>query len=303
MRILLAALVFPVMWNPVIAAVPDPGRCLGDDGNKAQWTARINNGFSALGEDETEIMARLQACLAVIDPAVRDGIGYTGIATWLRKNPPATPLLLSLYERLSSDIESLSNDEAGVYLPFAVLAYSEVIRADRITPFLSPQERGRSLNIIGRYLDNLHDYRSFNDVEGWRHGLAHAADVLLQLALNPALTDAQLKQTGNIILAHISPPDAPAFTAGEPARLARAMAYTVLRQEVAVSFWQSQIELALQKPGYADWADAYVNSTGLITLHNYRSFFDNLVSRLVYEENPRLQTLAPWLKVTTAPLR
>lgn len=36
------------------------------------------------------------------------------------------------------------------------------------------------------------DYRSFDERDGWRHAVAHAADLLMRLALNPALTGTQL---------------------------------------------------------------------------------------------------------------
>jgi hypothetical protein len=38
------------------------------------------------------------------------------------------------------------------------------------------------------------DYRGFDDKEGWRHGVAHGSDWLMQLALNPALDRGQLDQ-------------------------------------------------------------------------------------------------------------
>jgi len=42
------------------------------------------------------------------------------------------------------------------------------------------------LNAAANYLVALRDYRGFDDGVGWRHGVAHAADLLAQLALSPS---------------------------------------------------------------------------------------------------------------------
>jgi hypothetical protein len=40
----------------------------------------------------------------------------------------------------------------------------------------------------------VRDYRGFDTAEGWRHGVAHGADLALQLVLNPAVDKPQIER-------------------------------------------------------------------------------------------------------------
>ena len=60
-------------------------------------------------------------------------------------------------------------------------------RTDRIKPYLSEAERAELIQAGTAYLSAVRDYRGYDDKEGWRHGVAHAADLMMQLSLNPTL--------------------------------------------------------------------------------------------------------------------
>lgn len=276
------------------AAAPDQSYCINETFNKNQWKETIDAQFADVQTDKAELVNRLYTCLASPDPTIRDEIGYRGLSVLLRQATPSQPVLLALFERLSSDIAAHVNDPHGVFLPFAVLAYSEVIRTDRISPVLTNAQRQQAIDTISGYLEKQTDYRGFSDQIGWRHGLAHASDVILQLALNPALTRSQIIQAAHVVLQHISPVGAPAFTDGEGYRLARATAYLMLREEVQSGDWKTMLhDYAQASPRYADWASTYQTRQGLNYQHNKRSYYESLTSLTVFQNSPQLEPLAP----------
>ena len=54
------------------------------------------------------------------------------------------------------------------------------------------QPRGEELNIAL----SVRDYRGFDAKQGWRHGVAHGADLLLQLSRNRHAVDAGAHAAG-----------------------------------------------------------------------------------------------------------
>ncbi|WP_414830602.1 DUF2785 domain-containing protein [Alteromonas sp. H39] len=287
------ALVF-LLTSFSVSAVPDHKYCVSQDFDEQRWQQYISTAFAESEAETTELVNRLYACLASPDPTLRDDIGYQGFSVLLRQATPSQPILLALFERLSTDIATHVNDPHKVFLPFALLVYSEVIRTDRIFPVFTNAHRQQAIDTVSSYLDKQTDYRGFSEQVGWRHGLAHAADVILQLALNPALTHSQIKQSASVLLQHISPQNAPALTDGEPYRMARAIAYLMLREEVNVNDWKDIMrEHGNSAPRYPNWTDTYQSRAGLNYLHNKRAFFTSLVTQTVYQNDTRLETLTP----------
>lgn len=286
------AILFAISFGA--AAIPAPDYCISEGVNKNQWQQYIDSQFADVQTDKSELVNRLYACLASPDPTLRDDIGYRGLSVLLRQATPSQPVILALFERLSADITAHVNDPHKVFLPFAVLAYSEVVRADRISPVLTGAQRQQAIDTISVYLNKQTDYRGFSEQVGWRHGLAHAADVILQLALNPAMTRSQILEAADILLQHISPASAPALTDGEPYRLARAFAYLMLRDEVTSDEWKKMLtQYAQPTPRYTDWSATYQSQSGLNYLHNKRGFFESLTTLIVFQNNQNLETLAP----------
>ena len=59
--------------------------------------------------------------------------------------------------------------------------------------------RNGRLQAGAHYLATVRDYRGYDEQQGWRHGVVHAADMMMQLALNGALVKqdpAQLTAAG-----------------------------------------------------------------------------------------------------------
>ena len=178
-------------------------------------------------------------CLADPDPEIRDGIAYEALAQWMREGGIEVAGLRGLRDRLYVTLDI--RDAAGFRQPFAALVLSEVARTDRISPWMSAEERAAMVEAAAAYVESVRDYRGFDEKEGWRHGVAHGADWLMQLALNPALDRAQLDRILAAVAMQVVPESAHAYVFGEPGRLARPVLYAAKRGLHTQAEWEAWV--------------------------------------------------------------
>lgn len=174
-------------------------------------------------------------CLGDRDPLVRDGIAYEALTHWMRAGDFDADTLRALQAGLRERLAAADPD--GVLHPFAALVLSEVARTDRVSPWMTPAERAAMLADATGYLSGVRDYRGFEAGIGWRHGVAHGADWLMQLALNPALDAAQLQRILDAVAVQAMPASGHAYVFGEPARLARPVAWAARRNLLPADAW------------------------------------------------------------------
>ena len=196
-------------------------------------------GWKVADEGPRQALAiALLDCLASPDPVLRDGIAFDAISTWARGRAltPATleTIRTTLVPRLAAD----AADEAGFAQPFATLALAEVARADRVQPYLSDAERAELVRAGAAYLASVRDYRGFDPVEGWRHGVAHGADLLLQLSLNLALDRAQIDAILSAVAIQVTPPGH-FYIYGEGERLMAPVFYIGRRGALTAEQWSA----------------------------------------------------------------
>lgn len=215
-------------------------------------------------------------CLGNHDPVIRDGVAYEAYASLLRNKQldggTIEQLRIALLEILRPD----SADDSGFQKPFAALILAEVVRSDRIDRIFNPQQRAEIVSVATAYLEGVNDYRGFDEQEGWRHGVAHAADLHLQLALNPAVTWAQLMDLANAIASQVAPAGAHFYIYGEPARLARPIYYLAGRGKLNETQWADWFANLASPAPLASWEDAWKSQTGLAKRHNTRMFAESL---------------------------
>lgn len=180
----------------------------------------------------------LLSCLSEPDPELRDGIAFEALSHWMRKELLTTETLHNLRQILLSQVNQDNRDDAsGLRAPFAALVLAEVARVDRRTPFLSEAQREETVQSAAVFLSSTKDYRGYDDKVGWRHRIAHGADWIMQLGLNPALTLAQ-QQT---LLAALAPKIANEehfYIYGEGARLAAPVLYLAMRSHLTPEQWR-----------------------------------------------------------------
>ena len=154
-----------LLSSPAQAACPPEGT------DPASLQVLREQKFAVPDDVRAALVAGLPACLADPDPALRDGVAYEGLSTWLRAGQVDVAQRRALRDRLYAMLGQ--EDAAGFGPPFAALVLSEVARTDRIAPWMSADERADMVARAADYLTSVRDYRGFDAVEGWRHGVAH----------------------------------------------------------------------------------------------------------------------------------
>lgn len=207
---------------------------------------------------------QLATCVGNPDPTLRDGIAFEGLAHWLR----ARQLTPQTMNTLANDLEQRlrAPEGAGFERPFAALVLSEVARADRVEPYLTPARRTQVLSSAITYFVNVRDYRGFDAREGWRHGVAHGADVLLQLSLNPAFGKPELERMRDAIATQVAPEEH-FYIYGESERLARPILFMAQRGLISEEEWTRWFA---QFPSAGE--DMFATQAGLARRHNVNAF-------------------------------
>ncbi|MBW8311850.1 MAG: DUF2785 domain-containing protein [Rhizobium sp.] len=287
---LLLALALPLAAH----ALPSPVDCEPEPAFRARAQAAKAAGFEVPdGEERQRLALALAGCLGHPDPALRDGLAYEALATWLRADALDPATRAALRDWLLAWLAPEAGDEAGFRAPFAALVLSEVARTDRVSPWMTVAEREALVVAAAGYVTRLRDYRGFVDGEGWRHGLAHGADLLMQLALNPALDRGQLDRLLAAVAAQLSPAGAPAHVHGEAERLVRPVLFALQRGLHDEAAWSAWLEESTSPAPMAAWSEAYASEAGLARRHNVRLFLLALYAGLSESGDEGLRARLP----------
>jgi hypothetical protein len=231
------------------------------------------DGFAIESDSRRNQLARaLVACLGDPDPKLRDGVAYEAYATWLRAEQLDSATRRHLLEVLSAALAPAAVDADGFRQPFAALVMSEVARTDRVTPWLTLKQRVDLVETAARYVESVRDYRGYDARDGWRHGVAHGADLLMQLALNPTLEKPQLDRILAAVAAQVAPAGEHAYVDGESERLARPLLFVAQRGLHDEAEWQAWFGALVAPAPLASWQDAFASRTGLAKRHNLLMF-------------------------------
>jgi hypothetical protein len=232
----------------------------------------------------------LVACLGSTDQELRDGVAYGALAEWMRGKQLTPATVGTIMDRLVALLAPDRADPAGVQRPFAALTLAEVVRFDRIEAFMTDQQLQRLVDVAARYLQSIRDYRGFDEREGWRHGVAHTSDVMLQLAVNPRTTKAQLDQMLAAIATQVAPPGEHFYTYGEGDRLAQAVFYIAKRKLHTADEWKKWFEQVSAPAPLKSWQDAWTSQSGIAKHQNTLQFLSMLYLYL-RESGPDFQDL------------
>jgi len=264
---------------------------------KSSLTQLKENNFVLESKKEKEALAlQLLNCLASADSEIRDGLAFETLSHWLRGGQLSNVVHGKMFEYLTNVLTSKVTDPNGVYQSFSMLMLSEVARVDRKKAFLSNEQREHLVNVGSDYFSNLKDYRGFSNKVGWRHGIAHSSDLMLQLALNPAITKTQLDKLLKALASQITANQQHAYIHGESKRMAMAVIYIFLRKEYSADDWQLWLTKATSASPLSDWQSAYKSEGGLIKLHNTQSFVYALYATIKPSKNEMLMSMIPALE-------
>lgn len=264
---------------PAGAACPPPGETLAS--MQALRQARWQRPDLVTDAPRHALALALLDCLSDPDPQWRDELAFEALQAWMRGGRLDTATLRSLRQRLLATLAA-APDAAGFAQPFAALVLAEVARVDRLQPWMSADERQALVDGAARYLAGVRDHRGFDEREGWRHGVAHGADLLLQLSLNPQLQRAQAETLLAALAAQVMPPGEVAYRYGEPARLAAPVFYLARRDLLATEDWQRWfVALAARLDKHPA---ARRTQAGLAQRHNLGAFLTDLYTTV--QESP-----------------
>lgn len=242
----------------------------------------------------------LIACLADPDPRARDDFAFTTLAKAMRSEGFPAALIQRAHTRLLAMLADDRADPHGVRRPFAIIALAEVARYDRIHILLIPPERRALAETATAYLHNVTDYRGYVEGEGWRHGVAHGADLMMQLALNPDLHPDDAAAMLDAIAVQVAPSSGHSYVHGESRRLTRPVLF------LAASGKLSDDHLAaffhrLKPSDSPQWREPYASLAGLAALHNTRAFATPLLVDVTRSKEAAVQRMeAPLLDLLRA---
>ncbi|MCL4838961.1 MAG: DUF2785 domain-containing protein [Thermoanaerobaculia bacterium] len=272
--IIALALLLTVAVPPgVRAALPEasPSDCDDYPGGRAALRSLAAGGFEVADAAARQRLAlALAACLGDPDPAIRDDAAFTGLATWLRGGGIDEATRLALAGLLHGWVEA-GEDADGFRRPFAALALAEVARADRLSPALPEAVRARIAAAAARFLETTRDFRGYDAGAGWRHAVAHGADLVLQIGMHPATTADETRRLLAALATRVAPPGV-SWIHGEPERLARAVFFLHGRGLLDDAFWDGWFTTVGSPAPLAGWGEAFRTAEGLARRHDVLAF-------------------------------
>ncbi len=253
--------------------------------DRAQLDALKANTWTIADEAARNAFARaLTACLGDPDPAIRDGIAFEALQHYMRNSLLTTETLAALNADLQAKLTA--PDPQGFQRPFAALVLADVARTDRIAPWMTPEQRAQLVNASVAYMIGITDYRGFTPGDGYRHAVAHASDLLLQLVLNEAVAKPDLIRIRDAVGVQIAPSEH-YYIHGETERLAAPILYMAQRGAFSEAEWTAWFtQVAGPGPLGASWDDWYKSNVGLARRHNLMAFFTVMQTNLSLTQNP-----------------
>ena len=261
------------------------------DGQTADSLQALKDAKFAMADADARkaLATGLIDCLGDPDPALRDDIAYTALTAWMRAGDFDADTLRAMRDALYAQLDA--DDDAGFLHPYAALVLSEVARTDRFQKWMSDEERAAMVEKAAGFLESVTDYRGFDDKEGWRHGIAHGSDWLMQLALNPALTRRQADRMLAAIATQAVPDAAPSYVFGEGGRLARPILYLAKSNLYSETEWMAWF--ATLPPKIGDESKAYNDSKWLARRHDLMAFLMSLYIDADQSDDANIRALKP----------
>lgn len=210
------------------------------------------------------------ACVASPDPFLRDGIAFEALSHMLRADQLGVEVRLRIARDLLARLRSTQPE--GFEAPFAALILAEIVRADGMRAYMPDDLRRAITDAAVSYVGELKDYRGFDEREGWRHGVAHGADLLMQIARNPNVADrASFTKIRNAVAAKVAPAGH-FYVYGEPERLMVPIVVLAQRKHFTPTDWITWFETVTNPAPLPKWDDAFKSQAGLAKRHNTRAF-------------------------------
>lgn len=224
------------------------------------------------GHTLEELTREIFSYLGSTDPELRDEIGYTFFATWLKQERYSVEEIRGYIRELLANLHigiGQVGDDSVFLRAFSVLFLAEIIYNDNKKSFLDKADIALIAEEGLWYFGAEKDPRGHVPVKGWAHAVAHTADLLLVLAVNKNTGKDDLSRILNVISEKIIGSTDFLYIHGEDERLARAV-MEVLRRNLLpleeVESWAKSFVNQNWKGAYTDEerSRAYQNTHNLL---------------------------------------
>ncbi len=293
MRTILLLAVMAACWANAAACATE---CPPDGWSRDRLVALKAGGFTIDPGQRPTLALALLPCLADPSPSIRDGIAFEAWSTWLRAGQLDERTRLEAIERLLPALAPGAGDAEGFRQPFSALVLSELARADRLANYLSIAQRQQLLDSGASYLEGIRDFRGFDAAQGWRHGVAHGADLLMQLALNEAVDKPQLDRILAAVATQVAPAGEHSYIFGESERLTRPVLVAGTRGLHSASEWDAWFKQVAAPAPLSSWEQAFTSTAGLAHRHNTRAFLLGVYAAIRDSTNEKLAAMQPAVK-------
>ncbi len=231
--LVLVALLASTQAGNLQAACPPAGT------TRATLTTLAEAGFALEDADERDALAlELADCLGNPDPRLRDAIAYEAISTWLRDARLGAETRTSLLARLTRELSPTPADTVGFRASFSALVLAALVGSDRHKPLLDAAAISGLVDTTADWFESIRDYRGFDARAGWRHAVAHGADLLAQLAVHPHVSADGIDRIVDALASQVAPASGHFYVYGEPERLALPLLYIAGHHRYTTEQWR-----------------------------------------------------------------
>ena len=253
--------------------------------DKEFWAEIQKNKYEIpAGHTLAELTRELFSYLGSTDPQLRDDIGYTVFANWLKQDRYSVEEMRGYIKELLANLHiGIGETESdSVFLrTFSVLFLAEIVHNDNKKSLLDKADITLILEQGLWYIATEKDPRGYIPVTGWAHALAHTADLMMVLGRNRHLEEPDLLNILNAISEKIIHSTNHIYIHGEDERLASA-ANQILRRGLISN---EKIEAWSKSFTEHDWADAYTDEEHNRAFQNTRNLLRSIYLELnMYEE-------------------
>lgn len=252
--------------------------------DKEFWTELYKNKFEIpAGYTLTELTRELFSYLGNTDPELRDDIGYTIYANWLKQERySAREIRGHIKELLANLDKGIGETESdSVFLrSFSALFLAEIVHNDNKRKFL---ERPNIQTIFEKgtaYIAAEKDPRGYVPIKGWAHALAHSADLMLVLAKNRHIESANLYKMLYVISGKIIHTVNYIYIHNEDERLASAVIQVLRRDSISMEELKHWAISFIDQ----DWKDANTNEEKNCAFQNARNLLRSIYLELKIDE-------------------
>jgi hypothetical protein len=232
----------------------------------------------------SELTTELTAMLGDPNPAVRDGIAYPTLDTWIVQGV-YDDLLEGLGDGMAAGLTvGLGEDGTDTVFrrSFSVLVLAECIRRDNQQHRVPARAMVTWGDRIASWFIRERDLRGFVKHKGWAHSVAHGADAIGELAMSEAMGRLELTVLLDVIADRLLLPTQYHLVHGEPDRLALATMRVLSRDLVGIDV----IEPWLARLGQGARAHGLSEEDPYLIAGNTQSFLRALHLQLALAPNP-----------------